>query len=74
MILLTLDFTQEYNGKVQNAFAIINECTESCIRGLCGFYGIFGGMGHLLWTCKLSIRLEILGVVLGMLKHKTRRV
>ncbi len=59
---------------MQNPFVIINECIESSIRGLCNFYGHFWGMGHLLRACKLSIRPEILGVLLGIQKHKTRRV
>ncbi len=47
---------------------------ESCILGLCCFYGHFWGMGRLLRACELSIWLEIFGAGLGMLKHKTRRV
>ncbi len=73
--LLTTYFSLEYGEKVQNAFAIINKHMKSSIRGLCSFYGHFLGMGHHLLPCKLSIRPEILGVVLGMLlKHKSRRV
>ncbi len=35
------------------------------------YYKVYG---HLLKVCKLSIQPGILGVVLGMLKHKTRWV
>ncbi len=72
--LFIIYFAQEYSGKVQNAFAIINQHMESCIWGLCTFCGHFWGKGHLLRACKLKIWPEILGAGLGMLKHKTRRV